>query len=74
MNLGYKSPSRPVRALCKGNRVPRTGWSDIRRESWKSPIEKGGRATVHQVIAPKGKRCGNCGMEEKRLHSLTKGA
>ncbi|MGH0173982.1 UNVERIFIED_CONTAM: hypothetical protein FKN15_070278 [Acipenser sinensis] len=28
MILGDKSPSRPVRALCKGNRVPWTGLPD----------------------------------------------
>ncbi|MGH0157036.1 UNVERIFIED_CONTAM: hypothetical protein FKN15_041584 [Acipenser sinensis] len=28
MILGDKSPSLPVRALCKGKRVPWTGWPD----------------------------------------------
>ncbi|MGH0172696.1 UNVERIFIED_CONTAM: hypothetical protein FKN15_063958 [Acipenser sinensis] len=38
MNLGNKSPSRPVRALCKGNSVPRTGPSD---NSFQGKVEVG---------------------------------
>ncbi|MGH0136580.1 UNVERIFIED_CONTAM: hypothetical protein FKN15_078401 [Acipenser sinensis] len=39
----------------------------------KMTAEKGGGASAHQVIVPEGKRCGNRGLEEKRLHSLIKG-
>ncbi|MGH0164721.1 UNVERIFIED_CONTAM: hypothetical protein FKN15_076059 [Acipenser sinensis] len=38
MNLGYKSPSRPVRLLCKGNSVPRTVWSG---NSFQGKVEVG---------------------------------